>query len=135
MAAGKTYYEMLGVPRNATPKQIKIAYHNIARTYHPDAGSSNVIPEIQDDDVTRTRVFKTASLAYEILSDEKLRQEYDRTLPPEPGSLQNKRIAPTRSVFGRPETFPTQEEDKEGDNLGIFSRACALIKSKLIGKQ
>lgn len=71
---GKNYYEILGVPRNAGEREIKAAYHRLARSLHPDKASS---PE------ERKRVeeeFAIVSQAYNILKDKDKRAAYDRTL-------------------------------------------------------
>lgn len=67
MAAGKTFYDILGVSKSASDKEIKSAFRKLAQKYHPDAGG--------DEDK-----FKEISEAYETLSDEKKRKEYDQML-------------------------------------------------------
>ncbi|MFC0865238.1 molecular chaperone DnaJ [Sphaerimonospora cavernae] len=69
----KDYYAVLGVPKNATPEDIKKAYRKLARQYHPDANPGNKEAEEK---------FKGVSEAYDVLSDAKRRKEYDeaRTL-------------------------------------------------------
>lgn len=59
------YYEVLGVPRNATKDDIKKAYRKLAHKYHPDKSSGD------------EKKFKEASEAYQILQDDKKRAEYD----------------------------------------------------------
>ncbi len=71
---GKNYYEILGIPRNAGEKEIKAAYHRLARSLHPDKAAS---PE------ERQRVekeFALISQAYNTLKDKDKRAAYDRTL-------------------------------------------------------
>ncbi|MFN3704806.1 MAG: molecular chaperone DnaJ [Thermoflexales bacterium] len=64
----RDYYEVLGVPRNATQEEIKKAFRRLARQYHPDVN--------KDKDAEAK--FKEINEAYEVLSDEQKRAAYDR---------------------------------------------------------
>ncbi|MHB8922847.1 MAG: DnaJ domain-containing protein, partial [Thermoleophilia bacterium] len=61
-------YKILGVDRQATKAEIKKAYRRLARKYHPDANPDNQQAESR---------FKEISQAYDVLSDERKRKEYD----------------------------------------------------------
>jgi molecular chaperone DnaJ len=63
------YYELLGVPRKASVKDIRAAYRKLARKYHPD---------LNPGDKSAEEKFKQIQEAYEILSDTKKRQMYDQ---------------------------------------------------------
>ncbi len=63
------YYEVLGVRRNSPVKEIRAAYRKLARKYHPD---------LNPGDKSAEEKFKQIQEAYEILSDPKKRQMYDR---------------------------------------------------------
>jgi len=69
MATPRDYYEVLGVPKDASADDIKKAYRKLALQYHPDRNPDN--PEAEGR-------FKEASEAYQILSDEEKRAVYDR---------------------------------------------------------
>lgn len=64
----KDYYAELGVAKDASPKEIKKAFRKLAREFHPDSHP--------DDPAAETR-FKEINEAYETLSDEETRKEYD----------------------------------------------------------
>jgi molecular chaperone DnaJ len=63
------FYELLGVSRDAQAQEIKKAYRNLARQYHPDANPGD--PEAEE-------MFKAISVAYEVLSDPQKRAQYDQ---------------------------------------------------------
>lgn len=62
-------YELLGIARSASQSEIKKAYRQKAKKYHPDLNQGD--DEAQDH-------FKKVNLAYEVLSDENKRSQYDR---------------------------------------------------------
>src|SRR3954449_9994940 len=64
----KDYYAALGVPKDADAAAIKKAYRKLARDLHPDKNPNNAEAEER---------FKEVSEAYDVLSDEKRRKEYD----------------------------------------------------------
>lgn len=66
--ANKNYYEELGVDKNASADDIKKAYRKLAKQYHPDLNKDN--PEAAEK-------FKSINEAYEVLSDETKRKNYD----------------------------------------------------------
>lgn len=68
MANKRDYYEILGINKNATEKEIKSAYRKLAMQYHPDRNSA---PDAEEK-------FKEVSEAYEILSDANKRAKYDK---------------------------------------------------------
>ncbi len=69
MRPNADFYEVLGVDRNASQKDIKKAYRRQARKYHPD---------VNPGDAATEQKYKEISQAYEVLSDKEKRQQYDR---------------------------------------------------------
>jgi len=67
--AGKDYYGILGVSRNASEREIKQAYRRLARQYHPDVNPGDKSAEAK---------FKQVNEAYEVLSDKEKRRKYDQ---------------------------------------------------------
>ncbi len=69
MSEKRDYYEVLGVSKNADDAEIKKAYRKLATKYHPDKNP---------DDKAAEEKFKEAAEAYEVLSDQQKRAQYDR---------------------------------------------------------
>jgi molecular chaperone DnaJ len=65
----KDFYSVLGIPRTASHDEIKKAYRTLALKYHPDRNPDNKEAEAK---------FKEASQAYETLSNEQKRRQYDQ---------------------------------------------------------
>ncbi|XP_025088835.1 protein tumorous imaginal discs, mitochondrial-like isoform X2 [Pomacea canaliculata] len=64
----RDYYEVLGVSKNADQAAIKKAYYKLAKQFHPD---------MNKNDPNAAKKFQEVSEAYEVLSDDSRRQEYD----------------------------------------------------------
>jgi molecular chaperone DnaJ len=67
--AEKDYYEILGVKKSASDDELKKAYRDLAKKYHPDKNKGNKEAESK---------FKEISEAYAVLSDAEKRAQYDR---------------------------------------------------------
>ena len=65
----KDYYKILGVERTASEEEIRKAFRNLARQYHPD---------VAKDKKTAEEKFKEINEAYEVLSDPEKRRKYDQ---------------------------------------------------------
>jgi len=63
--SNKDYYQILGVPKNASAEEIKKAYYKLAHKYHPDKGGDK-------------EKMKEINEAYQILSDREKRSQYDK---------------------------------------------------------
>ncbi len=71
LASSVDYYETLRVASNSSPSDIKKAYYELAKKYHPDRNK---------DDPEAAKVFQTVAEAYEVLGDEAKRAEYDSSI-------------------------------------------------------
>jgi DnaJ-class molecular chaperone len=63
------YYQTLGVPRTASAEDIRKAYRELARKYHPD---------LHPDDEAAKEKFKRVQTAFDVLNDQSKREMYDR---------------------------------------------------------
>ena len=64
----KNFYQVLGIPQSASPAEIKSAYYKLAKQHHPDVNKGG------------EETFKAISTAYETLSDNSKKRQYDDTL-------------------------------------------------------
>ncbi|MGE7913063.1 J domain-containing protein [Lysinibacillus xylanilyticus] len=67
----KTHYETLGVSRDATHDQIKLAYRKLSKKHHPDVSGGNKESE---------KIFLEVTEAYKVLKDQASREVYDARL-------------------------------------------------------
>jgi curved DNA-binding protein len=114
----RDYYEVLGVPRTATPEEIKRAYRKLARRHHPDL----------QPPAERTKAserFKEINEANEVLSDPEKRAKYD-ALGPDWKSGMDFSTQP-----GQPGGGWSTAESEDGQDFGAFSD----FFSSLFGRQ
>ena len=67
--AKRDYYEVLGIPRTASSDEIRKAHRKLVRQYHPDVNKGSTKTEDK---------FKEVQEAYDVLSDEIKRKDYDQ---------------------------------------------------------
>ncbi len=99
----RNYYDILGVDRTASEADIKQAYRQLARKYHPDLNPGNKSAE---------ETFKTVGEAYEVLSDAAKRSQYEQFSRywKQPG-FQTKGGANGKSANGRTNRSPSANGD------------------------
>jgi Ca-activated chloride channel family protein len=113
MTGGINYYRILGLPRDATQEEIRGAYFELARQYHPDA----------NPDASAREHFLVIQDAYDVLSNVEKRADYETRLPPPPAppdisiNLQYSRTVVTLSdepqlVYALAELVSTSEPDR-----------------------
>lgn len=89
----KDYYDILGIPPNASKEEIKRAFSILAHQYHPDKNNGN------------EKRFKEITEAYRVLSDSKSRSDYDRTYKPRSSNYEYKESKDSN----------TEQKKKNGD--------------------
>ena len=86
--AKKNPYDLLGVQKDATDKEIRSAYRKLAKKLHPD---------VNPDDAKAADRFKEVTAAYNLLTNEDLRRQYDTGRVDANGQQQN----PYAGAYGR----------------------------------
>jgi len=100
----KDYYQILGLPKNASEEQIKKAYRKLAMKYHPDHNPGN--------EKWANEKFKELNEAFSVLGDPEKRRQYD----------QFGTVGEVGDIFGSPYTRTTFEDlmkDFGGSGLGF----------------
>lgn len=96
----RNYYEILGVPREATNDAIKQAYRKLARQYHPD---------LNPGDKSAEERFKLLGEAYEVLSDQEKRSQYE----------QFSQFWKQKGFQGKRSTPPQTEVERSGPRISL----------------
>jgi molecular chaperone DnaJ len=115
----KDLYQVLGVKRDASEKEIRSAYRKLARQHHPDVNPGNKTAEAR---------FKEINAAHEVLSDAEKRRKYDKygenwEHADQIEEMQRQRAQQRRS-FGNGgfQTYEFSDADDLGDLGGVFSQ-------------
>ncbi|KLO13383.1 DnaJ-domain-containing protein [Schizopora paradoxa] len=98
---GKTHYDTLNVPRNASRMDVKASYFRLSKLFHPDVNS----------DPGAKEAFHSVSEAYGVLSDDRKRRKYDQSLLLQSHSS-NRSTSPFNSTAA--ETFRTARSHQAG---------------------
>ncbi len=107
--AKRDFYEILGVPKNASEDEIKKAYRKLAMKHHPDRNQGETAKVAEEK-------FKEAKEAYEMLSDGQKRAAYDQ--------------------YGHAGVDPNMRGGAGGDAIGGgFAEACGDIFGEMFGQQ
>jgi len=88
----RDYYEVLGVPRDASQEDIKKAYRKLAMRFHPDKNKGDKAAEEK---------FKEASEAYAVLSDPEERKKYDARGRADAYEFSGRGFESAEDIFGR----------------------------------
>jgi len=123
-----SYYEVLGVPKTADDKQVRLAYRKLAMKWHPDKNSTQ---EAHDK-------FVLVSEAYSILSDPEKREIYDRY--GKEGLQSGGRMTPEEAVrqfwnFFRPRGYERGEHasSSHGAYVATIGGLSAPLKGAAVG--
>lgn len=111
----RNYYEILGVPTDATSEEIKKEFRRLARKYHPD---------VNPGDASAEEKFKDINEAHEVLSDPNKRSQYDqfsKFLKKKGTSRPVTRSASARNTFSRNGTSRTSTTEVDYDQFGDFN--------------
>jgi curved DNA-binding protein len=114
----RDYYEVLGVPRSATPQEIKKVYRQLARKHHPDLQPAAERAQAAER-------FKEINEAYEVLSDPDKRAKYDALGANWKGGMD---FTPPPGAAGR------SAEGFSAEDLGDFSDFFASIFGRPAGR-
>jgi tetratricopeptide (TPR) repeat protein len=75
---GSTHFDVLGIPRTANEAQVKTAYFNLAKRFHPDTRHDPALADLRDQ---MDAIFIRFGQAFEVLRNPRTRLPYEATLP------------------------------------------------------
>ncbi|CAF3963487.1 unnamed protein product, partial [Adineta steineri] len=115
----RNYYDLLGVERTATQKEIRKAFVKLSKEYHPDSNSAD--KSLHDK-------FVKINEAFSILSKQSTRTTYDQTLDPSYQSHSRRYSAPS-SARQQPASSPFDWRQTNFNNRGAYQRRSSTTDS------
>jgi molecular chaperone DnaJ len=120
----KDLYKLLEIPREASQEDIRKAHRRLVLKYHPDANPN---------DPTATERFKQVQQAYEVLSDENKRREYDKRFHTSSRRASSGRARAQGRAQGRGDSRRTQEDATSSVDLSNLLGKLAGLSSDRAG--
>ena len=118
------YYQVLDIPRTATPAEAKEAYFRLTKIYHPDTFPRNLSGELKDK---VDEIFDRINKAYHTISDEQKRQRYNSKAGDVPGIEKPDASSQAEALFRKGKQL--YDSDRFEDALSFFSDAVKLWKN------
>lgn len=115
------YYSLLGAARDATPEQIREAFHRFALRYHPDQHVDDAA-----ESARALRIFKRGSEGYRVLLDPQLRARYDTALGR--GEVRLSPDAERKAVVAESRVSAAVEAPLPSDIAPLFEKAMESYK-------
>lgn len=109
------YYGIFGIEKWATMDKIKKAYYKVAKEFHPDKHFYLPSETLKNK---LNMIFSQITDAYKILSDPKMRREYDRSLSNRPAKIESNKLEIARARF---------KEGKDAFKKGAYTEAAELF--------
>jgi curved DNA-binding protein CbpA len=121
------YYDLFGINSSASIDEVRNVYFKYAKKYHPDRVSQAPDPEIKEKS---NYVFSEINKAYEILTDENKKREYDTKGHPEAGdeAAREKMIERARTLFRKAKTL--YDHKKCWEAVALLEEAIRLNAKK-----
>lgn len=129
--ARKDYYAILGIPKNASPDEVKKAFRALALRYHPDRNPGDAEAE---------RRFREVAEAWDVLGDAETRSRYDRLgplftpsgRPPRPDELNEILFDALNGLFGRRRPGARGEDLRYTVSLSLEQAAAGCKRSIVV---
>ncbi len=121
----QNYYKILDVSSDCSQAEIKKAYFKLARTYHPDIFGGEILPDVKDK---IEEVFSYITKAYETLSDEEKRKDYDSKMEVLPQEERRNLTKEAETKFRQGKTL--YDEGKYEDALILLGEAVRIMRNK-----
>ena len=120
---GLDYFEILGVSRSATPDEVRDAFFERSKTFHPDRYFKK---ELGPYAALLTEIYKRIVAAHDVLRDAKLRSSYQRTLADSSGAARPTPFASRPKPAAKPAAAPAARGSSLRNRLGLQSPGLVL---------